>query len=127
MLSQSETEPTGRPWAGVIAVEGWPSNDGRMIEPGTLVWKTPVPLIAVAGWRIVGRVDEIVRHGELIRASGVLFEEVDDSDVSAVVHVTGVVLDRKRNDIALFTAASVRAVALVEGFGAWDECSFNAS
>ena len=126
-MSQSETEPAGQSWAGVIAVEGWPTNDGRMIEPGVLVWRTPVPLIAVAGWRIIGRVDEIVRHGELIRASGVLFEEVGDSDVSAVAHLTGVTLDRKRSDIALFTAASVRAVALVKGSGAWDECSFNAS
>lgn len=65
-------------WRGVAAVEGTETGDGRMFAPNSLVWRDlPLPMY----WQektaeghdasyVVGRIDELVRDGNLIRDSG---------------------------------------------------------
>lgn len=65
-------------WAGVIGLEGTPTGDGRIINPGALRWDTPIPLRFVSsdvgahdGAETVGRITRIERlHGGRIWASG---------------------------------------------------------
>lgn len=65
-------------WEGTLIVEGSPTGDGRMFEPNSLRWDDlPIPL----GWAredgqghegsvVVGRITEIWRDGQAIRARG---------------------------------------------------------
>lgn len=81
-------------WEGVIAIEGQPTGDGRMLEVGALFWETlPIPLI----WdrqegdhsaMVVGSVHEISRgdNGE-VHAVGVLSDSTDPETVAAVNRV----------------------------------------
>ncbi len=70
-------------WAGVLAVEGIPTGDGRQFTPGALSWaELPVPLrwqredthggMLVNGVVTVGRIDAITRAGSEIRGTGVI-------------------------------------------------------
>lgn len=82
-------------WTGVIAIEGQPTGDGRMLELGALYWETlPLPLI----WdrqegdhsaMVVGTVTEIWRDETTgnIHARGTLSESQDPETVAAVNRV----------------------------------------
>lgn len=73
----------GSRWEGVLAPEGVWSGDGRQFAPGSLTW---APLPQALKWQpeenhghdgavIVGRIDEIFRDGDLIRARGVMDDD----------------------------------------------------
>lgn len=65
-------------WTGVLAVEGEPTGDGRVIEAGALRWgELPIPLRWAKedegghfGAVVVGRINAIVRNGANIEAEG---------------------------------------------------------
>lgn len=72
-----DTENTAR-WEGVLAVEGVPTGDGRMIEKGGLRWgPLPIPLRWARedegghlGAVVVGWITDIRRNGSVIEAEG---------------------------------------------------------
>jgi hypothetical protein len=76
-------EMSGTAWAGVLAVEGEWTGDGRMFAPGSLEWADlPLPLKwqpaeseGHTGAVIVGRIDTIVRDGKLIRGAGIMDDD----------------------------------------------------
>lgn len=76
-------EMSGTAWAGVLAVEGEWTGDGRMFAPGSLEWADlPLPLKwqpaeseGHTGAVIVGRIDSIVRDGKLIRGTGIMDDD----------------------------------------------------
>ena len=65
-------------WTGVLAVEGEPTGDGRVIEPNALRWgDLPIPLRWAKedegghfGAVVVGRINSISRNGLRIEAEG---------------------------------------------------------
>ena len=71
-------EPLPSTWEGVLAVEGAPTGDGRLMEVGSLRWgDLPIPLRDTpqdtgehAGAVVVGRIVDIWRDGPEIRARG---------------------------------------------------------
>lgn len=81
-------------WTGVIAIEGTPTGDGRLLENGALFWETlPIPLIwdrddGDHSGLVVGTVTNIWRenNGE-VRAEGTLSESQDDITRAAVMRV----------------------------------------
>lgn len=116
---------TEKQWGGIIAIEGKPTTDGRLILPGALVFpKTPVAVIAPEGWRLVGNAETFGREGEVIRAAGTV--RVETTGLTPVIFLSSVELDKGRKDLAVFTKAEVRAVLLVDKDGAaWPECQFD--
>lgn len=91
----TDTDMTGGiPVSGVIAIEGEPTGDGRLLERGALTWETlPIPII----WdrdegdhtgMTVGFIDAIERVGDEIRAEGRLSDSEDEATQAAVLRVT---------------------------------------
>lgn len=88
-------ENPGEPVEGIIAVEGTPSGDGRMLERGSIEWDDavlPVPII----WdrqegdhtgMVVGAVAEVWRDGDEIWGRGWLSASEDPDTQAAVVRV----------------------------------------
>lgn len=78
-----------RNWAGIIAIEGTLTGDGRLIDRGALRWGSgPWPL----QWSrqdgghdapVVGEVLNVWRDGDLIRAEGVLHDDSSDAATAA--------------------------------------------
>jgi hypothetical protein len=73
-------------WQAILAVEGEPTEDGRMLAPGSLSWRElPIPLMVLTetgpggheGAQLGGRIDEIWRDGPLVMAAG----DFDTGDV----------------------------------------------
>lgn len=72
----AETEQVaaeGAPWKALLAIEGQPTEDGRMIEKGALSWRElPLTLMALTetgpggheGAQVAGRIDSIYRSEE---------------------------------------------------------------
>ena len=67
-------------WQAVLAVEGEPTEDGRMLAPGAITWReTPLPLMSLRetgaggheGAEVAGRIDEIWRDGSKLMGAGV--------------------------------------------------------
>jgi len=71
--------PDGMAWEAVLAVEGEPTEDGRMLAPGSITWRTlPLTLMAQTetapghdGAEVAGRIDRIWRDGANIMGAGV--------------------------------------------------------
>jgi len=70
-------------WEGLIAVEGVPTGDGRLLHEGSLTWRElPLPIFMMTenpvggsghdGAVLVGRIDELERRGTEIWGVGVL-------------------------------------------------------
>lgn len=80
----------GDRWQGIAAIEGEPTGDSRVLDPGSIRWENgPWPLI----WDIdgggheapvIGFVDEFWREGDFIMASGELSDS-ENEDVQALV------------------------------------------
>ena len=115
-------------WEGVIAVEGTPTGDGRLMERGSLRWgDLPIPLRDAPtdegehrGAVVVGRILDIWREGQEIRARGDFdldSEEgreasrkvgkglkqgvsVDLDDVDLEIRVAADVLDKMEQEVA---------------------------
>jgi hypothetical protein len=67
-------------WTALLAIEGQPTEDGRLIDPGALSWRDlPLSLMAMdttgpgghEGAQVAGRIDRIWRDGNDIWGSGV--------------------------------------------------------
>jgi Phage Mu protein F like protein len=79
--TEAEREPVA--WEAVLAVEGEPTEDGRLLETGSTSWRDlPLTLMGLTetgfghdGAQASGRIDAISRDGSLIRASGELTTE----------------------------------------------------
>lgn len=80
-------------WQGILAIEGTPTGDGRLLEAGALYWETlPLPLI----WDrddgdhsgvVVGTVTRIWRDGANVMGEGDLSDSEDDITRAAVSRV----------------------------------------
>lgn len=76
----AETEAVEQPWKALLAIEGQPTEDGRMIEVDALSWRElPLSLMAMdetgpgghVGAEVAGRIDNVWRDGSEIWAEGV--------------------------------------------------------
>lgn len=107
-------------WTGIIAVEGEPTGDGRLIAAGALTWPDhPLPLTHEIDGETIGTVEEISRDGDLIRASGTI------KDASyGYIHSVGVSLTDPQAEgdfdgsFSVVTKAEIREVAIVAS-AAW--------
>jgi hypothetical protein len=108
------------PWTGVIAVEGVDSTDGRHVEPGALTW-SELPLPVMHDERLVGRVDKITRDGSLIRASGVLFEIIQERTLAVTVDAIEVFPVGDGLSRMYFRAARIRNV-FIGTDSIWPQC-----
>jgi len=88
-------------WSGVIAIEGSPTGDGRMLETGALRWETlPIPLIwdreeGDHSGQVVGAVTNIWRDTESgsVMAEGDLSVSDDEMTAAAVARVRELLTD----------------------------------
>ena len=88
---------------GVLAVEGQPTTDGRLIAHGALRWPDhSVPLTADFGGKVIGEVSRIWRDGNLIRCEGTTFDSLDAGQGLAV----GCTIDKFEADMELATLLS---------------------
>ena len=109
------------PWYGVLAPEGIDSGDKRMFTEGALEWRDlPIPLLwqeksgnGHAGSVVIGSIADIVRDGNLIRASGT-FAQSEESDkvigLLAEGHLRGVSVDVDKAEMAMDDADEERLV-----------------
>lgn len=82
-----------RPFVGTLIVEGEVDADGRVVAPGALEWRTPIPIYDVERRRILGHAYAVDRVGDEIVAAGSVDLPVGEYAVDA-----GVVIDSQ--DIA---------------------------
>ncbi|MDP9075652.1 MAG: hypothetical protein M3N98_16075 [Actinomycetota bacterium] len=77
--SNPEADPTGQAaqWHAILAVEGVPTDDGRLFDPGSFTWRDlPFTLTRNLGGHgegqlvVAGRVDTLERQGSAIYATG---------------------------------------------------------
>lgn len=110
-------------WEGVLAVEDVPTGDGRMMAANSLRWENlPLPLRwartdegAHAGAVTVGRIVEVWRDGNLIRARGDLDLRIDEArDLATLMAddgdgptISGVSVDLDDVDAEVRVAADV--------------------
>lgn len=107
-------------WTGIIAIEGEPTGNGRLIANGALSWPDhPLPLTNEIDGAEVGTVEEIWRDGDLIRAKGTI---KDDS--FGYIHSVGVSLEDPQAEgdfdggFSVVTKAAIREAAIVAA-AAW--------
>lgn len=113
-------------WSGVVAVEGVPTGDGRMIAEGALRWgDLPLPLRWARedegghyGAVVVGRITTLRRAGGIIEASGD-FDLGSEEGREAARQVregltTGVSVDLDDVDLEVRVAADVLDVPAVD-------------
>lgn len=101
-LTVVETEHGPSRWAGVLAVEGEPTGDGRMVERGALSWPDPadhvLPLMFMVetpdgglggsphgGARLAGRITRIWRDGDRIMGEGVFDLGIDGTEAARLL------------------------------------------
>jgi hypothetical protein len=116
-------QPLPNTWEGVLVLEGIPTGDGRLMEPGSLRWENlPLPLRwaradngAHQGAVTVGRILEIWRDGSEVRARGDLDYGSDegreigrllDGDENGPI-LNGVSVDLDDVDVEVRVAAEV--------------------
>jgi hypothetical protein len=117
------------PFEHVVAVEGHPSQDGRLIRADALTWEgqLPMPVMGTGNpesdgpwsYTIVGTVEKIERVGHLIWASGSFFADpppVEDG-YGWCITVDDATWDPEPDAL---TKGRIRAVYL--GLAAWPEC-----
>jgi hypothetical protein len=107
-------------WTGIIAIEGEPTGDGRLIAAGALSWPDhPLALTHEIDGHAIGTVEEIWRDGDLIRAKGT----IKDTQLGHF-HSVGVALEDPQAEggfdgsFSVIIKATVREVAIVAS-AAW--------
>jgi hypothetical protein len=118
--SEPSTELPSHRWSGIIAIEGEPTGNGRLIANGALTWpEHDLPLTYEIDGRRIGSVEEIWRDGDLIRAKG----SIQDATLGHV-HSVGVSLEEPQAEgdfeggFSVVTKAAIREVAIVAA-AAW--------
>ncbi|QDH93315.1 hypothetical protein QC999_gp35 [Microbacterium phage Cressida] len=75
-------------WSGTIAVEGRPTDDGRMLMPGRITWPDlPMPLREPDHGEEIGTVQTITREGDLLRATGTWNEAPEE--IGLAINILG--------------------------------------
>ncbi|QHB37204.1 hypothetical protein QDA03_gp37 [Microbacterium phage Terij] len=103
-----------RAWSGTIAFENRETDDGRLIAANALVWPNlPIPLIDPDTREPLGRVNEITREGDTIRATGEWTE--DEEEIGLAVHIDSGEADfRQVGGVMVVTSGRIHAVATSE-------------
>lgn len=85
---------TGIRWRSVLVLEGVPTEDGRIIDPGALTWRDlPLTLMAMTetsaggheGAGVAGRIDDIARSAPEVLGEGVFDGGELGSDIARLV------------------------------------------
>jgi len=91
---EEEMMADGAPWRCLLAVEGVLTEDGRFLDPGSIVWRDlPLTLMAMdettegghLGAKVAGRIDQIWRDGNEIWGAGVFNSDEFGSHIQALV------------------------------------------
>jgi hypothetical protein len=106
-------------WQAVLAVEGEPTEDGRLLSPGALTWRElPLPLMALLdtsqghdGAHVAGRIDRIWRDDNQIMGAG----EFDIAEFAA--EVTRLVEDETLRGVSVDLAIREFEVILLDEDG----------
>jgi hypothetical protein len=106
-------------WQAVLAVEGEPTEDGRLLAPGSITWRdTPLPLMAQLatadghdGAQVAGRIDEIWRDAPNIMGAGVF----DTGDFGT--EITRLVGEQTLRGVSVDLAVREFEVQLLDGEG----------
>ncbi|QDH91654.1 hypothetical protein QDA01_gp35 [Microbacterium phage Cinna] len=110
-----------KPWSGTIAVEGRPTDDGRMLTPGAVTWgDLPRPLLNPDTGLALGQVDTITREGDLLRATGSWTEE--DEEVGLAIALVSAEADFQGVGAVMVVTAGVIQGVYVSESPAWPEC-----
>ncbi|QGZ16780.1 hypothetical protein PBI_DEWDROP_133 [Microbacterium phage Dewdrop] len=121
----------GVPFTMVLAVEGQPTIDGRLIEPGGLRWDkvlgsqelSTIPVMMDG--RVIGIVEKVWREGGIIRASGSFLEDrVPDPEKPWEVGITLYQMESSRAEVDILTLKSgqIRSVTVYTDVrAAWPE------
>lgn len=102
-------EPT---WEAILALEGTPTADGRLIRAGALEWRDlPLTLMAQLataeghdGARVAGRIDTIERVGDQIIGRGIFTDSPDGLEAARLAAegtLTGVSIDLAVGEVEL--------------------------
>jgi hypothetical protein len=113
-------------WTGIIAIEGEPTGDGRLLAAGSLDWPDhPLALTHEIDGPQVGTVEEIWRDGDLIRAKGT----IEDANLGHF-HSVGVALQDPQAEgdfdgsFSVVTKATIREVGIVAA-AAWADAQIS--
>jgi hypothetical protein len=114
------------PWAATLMREGETLPDGRRCEPGSIEWpELPLPLVTTfqageLGMEPIGRIDEVWRDGDLIRARGVADRDMTGDGAGMEVSIERYTLSSELFDLAAaddlkiaITKATLRAVCVI--------------
>lgn len=103
-LAQDAPADDGPDWQATLAVEGEPTEDGRLLEVGSITWRDP-PLTLMAmiettegghiGAQVAGRMDVIWRDGADILATG----DFDTNEYGQMI--AGLVEDRTLRGVSV--------------------------
>jgi hypothetical protein len=115
-----------RTWVGVVAVEGAWTVDSKLLEPHSLTWATPVPLMQQSG-DLVGKVDQIRRQlGGLIVATGTIglagFKAGTPWSHGVALRVGSATVTRATGPDGygqVLTAGRIEGLILVDGLPSW--------
>ncbi len=89
-----EETQMGAPFKALLAVEGAPTEDGRLLDPGSISWRDlPLSLMAMdttgpgghEGARVAGRIDSIYRDGNDIWGEGFFNADEFGSHIESLV------------------------------------------
>lgn len=107
-------------WSGTLAFENRETDDGRLIAANALVWPVlPVALLDGDSRSVLGRVTEITREGETIRARGEWSEDAEE--IGLAIEVVGGEADfREVGGVMVVTSGRISAVATSEN-PSWPE------
>lgn len=101
---------SGSEWEATLLIEGTPTDDGRMIMPGATTWRDlPLTLMAMVetqpghdGAVVAGRIDEIMRRGNMVVGRGVFDSGEFGQEIARLVGdetLRGVSVDLAARDV----------------------------
>ncbi|QDH93127.1 hypothetical protein QDA02_gp38 [Microbacterium phage Margaery] len=113
-------------WSGTLAFEDRETDDGRMIAAGALVWPVlPIALLDGDSRKPLGRVTEITREGNTIRATGEWSE--DEEEIGLAIEIGSVEADfRMAGSVMVVGGGRIFAVATSEN-PSWPEARMDPS
>jgi hypothetical protein len=108
----------GRPFVGLLGIEGVPTGDGRLLAFGSVDWGLPpLPLMTSVGTEraVAGRIDHVWRQNSLILGSGVVYIPVSEDHHLQMEVTTPFGADGPSEVDGVLTFDSCRVVAAVLG------------